>query len=383
MNVPLTFGAPALLWGLLALPLAVAAYVLAQRRRARYAVRFTNLDLLAIVVPRTPAWQRHLPGAFYLLALGALLLGLARPQAMIPVPKNQATVVMVMDTSGSMAATDVQPSRMAAAKQAGNTFLDALPATFRVSVIGFASTINTMVGPTTDRPVARQAINALRADGGTAMGDAIQRAVQVAQATARVPGAPPIPAPGTAGSGQTGPSGPAGLPAAGIRAPATAATATPPAGMPAAAGQPAGAGEQVPAAILLLSDGANTDGRVQPLDAARAARQAGIPVYTIALGTPDGVVEAPAPQLGGRGATARRVSVPPDEATLRQMAQITGGQFFTAPTAGDLRAVYRDIGSRIGFEYERQEVTFVFAAAGALLFATGAALALARSYRFP
>jgi Ca-activated chloride channel family protein len=122
---------------------------------------------------------------------------------------------------------------------------------------------------------------------------------------------------------------------------------------------------------------------VQPLDAARAAKQAGIPVYTIALGTPEGTLELPGPQLGGRQALTRRVNVPPDDETLKQIAQITGGQFFSAPTANDLRAVYQDIGSRIGFEYEHQEATFAFAAAGTVLFVAGAALALAWSYRFP
>jgi Ca-activated chloride channel family protein len=253
--------------------------------------------------------------------------------------------------------------------------------------------VNTTVRPTTDRAAVRQAIDAQDANGGTAMGDAIQRAVQVAQSAAdgegsRRAGAParatgPSARDGPSAGRQTADGGSAGQPTAANRAPAATSPATPPATPGAGQGQPAGAGEKAPAAILLLSDGANTDGRVQPLDAARAAKQAGIPVYTIALGTPDGAVEVPGPQLGGRPGASRRISVPPDVETLRRVAQITGGQFFAAPTASDLRAVYRDIGSRIGFEYEQQEVTFAFAAAGAILFAAGAALALAWSHRFP
>ena len=360
MTTPLSFQSPALLWGLLALPVVAAAYLLAQRRRTRYAVRFTNVELLAGLLPHTPPWRRHLPAALSFLSLAALLLGAGRPQAMIPIPKEQATVVMVMDTSGSMAAADVQPSRIAAARQAAKTFLDVVPSDFKISVIGFASTVQTLVRPTDDRVVVRRALDSLYADGGTAMGDAIQRAVEVAKSAQ-----PPQPTPT-----------------------AVPATATP----PAQSTQPAGARPSAtptdvpapapPAAILLLSDGANSAGRVQPLDAARAAKQAGIPVYAIALGTPDGTLEVPGLQGGGRR-LVQRIQVPPDEETLKQVAAITGGQFFAAPSAGDLRAIYRDIGSRIGFEYERQEVTFAFAAAGAVLLAASAALALGWFQRFP
>jgi Ca-activated chloride channel homolog len=359
----LSFSAPALLWSLLAVPLLFGLYAIAQRRRARYAVRFTNLDLLATLIPRSAAWRRHVPPAFALLSLAALLLGLARPQALIPVPKDQATIVMVMDTSGSMAASDVEPTRMAAARQAGKSFLDMLPANFKISVVAFASTTRTLVRPTTDRAAVRAALDALQAEGGTAMGDAIARGVEIAEAVQAEPAATPTPVAATAT--------PAGAPAAGVGVPQIPTL------------------EKPPAAILLLSDGANTDGRTSPVEAARMARAAGIPVYTIALGTPDGVLEVPvAPGLpglgGGRGRIpVRRIEVPPDERTLRQVAEITGGQFFSAPSAGDLRAVYRDIGSRIGFEYERQEVTFAFAGAGAALLIAAGALSLAWFQRVP
>src|SRR5688500_10806497 len=345
-DMSLSFASPAFLWALLALPAALAAYVFAQRRRARYAVRFTNLELLATVMPRVPAWRRHLPAALSLLALATLVAGFAQPHALIPVPKDQATVVLVMDTSGSMAATDVQPTRMGAARQAAKTFLDAIPGSFKISVVAFASTTRTLLQPSTDRAAARAAIDSLQDNGGTAMGDGIMRGVEIAQASVAstqaatlVPSFPPT------------------------ATPAGGAATEPPANKP--------------AAILLLSDGANTDGRATPVEAARAAQAAGIPVYTIALGTEDGVLEVPGapvmPGLGGRRSPTRRIEVPPDERTLRQIAEITGGQFFSAPTANDLRAVYRDIGARIGFEHERQEVTFAFTAAGALLL-IGAAL---------
>ncbi len=351
----MTFLAPALLWGLLLVPVAIAAYVIMQRRRMRYAVRFTNLDLLANLVPHRPAWRRHLPAALYMGALGALLVSLARPQALVPVPKEQATVVMVMDTSGSMAATDVQPNRLNAARSAGKTFLDQLPTQFRVAVVSFASTARIHVRPTTDRVAAREALDRLRADGGTAMGDGLLRALELTQEAPSSDADPQRPPPSRGSS-------------------ARARTATTPFPTPAAAGGPgADESERLPAAILLLSDGASTAGAIQPLQAARQAQALGIPVYTIALGTPGGALEV----------QGRRVTVPPDETTLRQIAEATGGQFFAAPSAQDLRAVYEDIGSRIGYVQEPQEVTAAFAAAGAVLLAAGGTLALLWSGRFP
>jgi Ca-activated chloride channel family protein len=170
---------PGLLWALLLVPVALAAYVFAQRRRAGYAVRFTNLDLLANVVTRSPGWRRHLPPAFYLLALTALLVSMARPQAITLVPKEQATVMLVMDVSGSMNATDVQPTRMVAAQQSATTFVEELPKKLRVGVVSFASTAQTLTRPTTDRLAVYEAIATLHAEGATAMGDGIERALDV------------------------------------------------------------------------------------------------------------------------------------------------------------------------------------------------------------
>jgi Ca-activated chloride channel family protein len=361
----MTFASPILLWGLLLVPVAIAAYFLAQRRRARYAVRFTNVDLLANLIPRMPSWRRHLPAVLYLGALATLLVSLARPQAMVPVPKEQATVVMVVDTSGSMAATDVQPNRLVAAQQAGKTFLDVLPPKFRVALVSFNSVTQTLLRPTTDRQAAREALDYLRADGGTAMGDGLMRGIELTEL-----------APQTGPDGQPllpGQSGPSLAP----RVPGRSLLPTPsPTPLPAPTPTPepgAETQERLPAAILLLSDGASTSGVVQPLQAARMAQELGIPVYAVALGTPNGTVTI----LG------RRISVPPDERTLRQIAEITGGQYFAAPSARDLEAVYRDIGSRIGFVEEPREVTAGFAAAGAVLLAAGGALSLLWLNRIP
>ncbi len=335
---------PGFLWALLLVPVAVAAYLLGQRRRTRYAVRFTNLDLLANVVSRSPGWRRHLPPVLYLLALTGLLLAIARPQAITLVPKEQATVMLVMDTSGSMNATDVAPSRLIAAEQAALVFLDQVPQKFRVGLVSFAGTAQILTRPTTDRVAVQDAIGSLNADGPTAMGDAIERALE-----ARRPASAPT---------TTVPRSPQVIPPS---------TTTP------------DASKEPPMVILLLSDGSNTQGRTQPLDAARHARSLNVPIFTIALGTDSGMVDIPDEQTG----QLRRIPVPPDKFTLQRVADATGGRFFAAPSSRDLKGIYHDLGSKIGFVKQRQEITVVFAAAALLLLVAGAGLSLIWFSRFP
>jgi Ca-activated chloride channel family protein len=336
---------PGFLWALLLVPVAVAAYLLGQRRRTRYAVRFTNLDLLANVVSRSPGWRRHLPPALYLLALTGLLLAVARPQAVTLVPKEQATVMLVMDTSGSMNATDVAPSRLIAAEQAAMVFLDQVPQKFRVGVVSFAGTAQILARPTTDRVAVQDAIASLNADGPTAMGDAIERALEARH--------PPTPTTTTT------------VPNAQQLVPPPTTTPDP--------------SKEPPMVILLLSDGSNTQGRTQPLDAARHARQMNVSIFTIALGTDSGMVDIPDEQTG----QLRRIPVPPDKFTLQRVAEATGGRFFAAPTNRDLKGIYHDLGSKIGFVKQRQEITVVFAAAALLLMVAGAGLSLIWFSRFP
>ncbi len=336
---------PELLWALLLVPLALVMYILAQRRRAQYTVRFTNLDLLANVVTRSPGWRRHVPAVLYLLALAGLILALARPQAITLVPKEQATVMLVVDVSGSMNATDVQPTRLLAAQQAASTFVDELPEKFRVGVVSFSMTAQTLTRPTTDRLAVHDAIDSLHAEGGTAMGDAIDRALDPKRPTTpstTTPGAPPSQV-----------------------VPPSTATPTP-------------GSKSTPLVILLLSDGASTAGRLKPLEAAQEAHQFGVPVFTIALGTENGVVDVP-----DESGQLRRIPVPPDEQTLRRVAEATGGRFFKAPNSRDLKSIYHDLGSRIGFVKQKQEVTVVFAAVALLLLVAGGVLSLFWFSRFP
>ena len=329
---------PGLLWTLLLVPVALAAYLLAQRRRSRYTVRFTNLDLLANVVSAKPGWRRHVPPAFYLLALAALLVSLARPQALALVPKEQATIVLVMDVSGSMNATDVRPTRLVSSQRAATTFIEQLPEKFRVGIVSFASTAQTLTRPTTDRAATYEAIASLHAEGATAMGDGIERALDVK----RPPGS-------SSGASPTAPDPP---------------------------GQ--SSGREPPLVVLLLSDGANTQGRTQPMEAATDAKELGVPVFTIALGTDQGMVDVP-----DETGTMRRIPVPPDELTLQRIAETTGARFFAAPTSRELRDVYRELGSKIGFVKEKQEVTVLFSATALLFLVAGASLSLNWFSRFP
>jgi Ca-activated chloride channel family protein len=332
---------PGLLWALALVPVALAAYLLAQRRRSRYTVRFTNLDLLANVVSAKPGWRRHVPPAFYLLALAALLVSLARPQALALVPKEQATVILVMDVSGSMNATDVQPTRLVSSQRAATEFIEQLPEKFRVGIVSFASTAQTLTRPTTDRPAVNEAVASLHAEGATAMGDGIERALDVKR--------PPTP-------------------------PSTGSSARP---APNPEEQP-GAGNDAPLVVLLLSDGANTQGRTQPMEAASDARALGVPVFTIALGTDEGMVDVP-----DETGNLRRIPVPPDKLTLQRIAETTGARFFAAPSNDDLKEIYRELGSKIGFVKEKQEITVIFAATGLLFLVAGATMSLTWFSRFP
>ncbi len=351
----MNFLAPELLLGLLLIPIAIGFYLWAQRRRSKYAVRFTNLALLSNIAPKRPSWRRHLPPVLYLGAIAALLIGLARPTMIVPVPRDDATVILTMDVSGSMKATDVSPTRLDAARAAALSFIDQLPEGVRVGIVAFATEPVTLVSPTTDRAQLKAALDSLRPRDGTAMGDALNQVLDIAeqiQAEGETPDASAAPSanPAPAASAAPGASGaPTDLPS----------------------GQPL-------VAAILLSDGANSTGATQPLDAAARAAKLGVPIYTIALGTPDGTVE-----IRDQFGQMHTLEVPPDKETLQQIADTTGGKAFDAPTAEDLKAVYDNLESRVGYTEERQEVTFALVAAGLLLVVVGAGLSAVWFGRLP
>jgi Ca-activated chloride channel family protein len=332
-----TFGHPYLLLSLLVIPLAIGIYLLAERRRMRYAVAFTNLDVLASVAGGR-SWRRYVPPILFLLAIASLCVSIARPHRSTLIPSDRATVILVVDISGSMSATDVKPSRLQAAQAAVRTFLDHVPPRVRVGLIAFAGEPQVAAPPTTDRQVLRDAVDQLgyfRGFGGTAIGDALAAAVDLAK-----------------------PATPAG------KAQTIADVTTKP-------------GSSL-ASILFLSDGKQTRGVLEPMEGAQRAKDAAIPVYTVALGTPNGTVSG----RFGFGQD-RTIPVPPDPTTLKAIASLTGGNFYAAQSANAVQSAYSHLGSVVGRIPGRKEVTNeLLALAAALLLAAGV-LSAAWSPRLP
>jgi Ca-activated chloride channel homolog len=306
-----SFQWPLALAALALLPLAVLAFVWLERRRRAAAAVFASPALLPAIVPAAPGRRRFVPYALLLAALAAMLVGLARPHATLATPREEATVVLAVDVSFSMVAEDVFPTRLGAARGAAQAFLGKVPERFRVGVVAFGTDARVLAPATDDRAVVEDALGRLKEGEGTAIGEAIALSLRVARSVR--PGDDPD-------------------------------------------------AEAPPAAILLLSDGAQTQGQVTPAQAAQRARRAGIPVYTVALGTDEGIVERPIP-----GGFTERIRVPPDPPTMQRVAQLSGGEFFRALDAETLSSVYEDLGSRLGEKRERHEVTAAFAGAGAVL----------------
>ena len=338
----MSFEAPELLLTLLVVPLAAVGYWLLQRRPPRYAVRYTNLEVLAGVAGRRRVWRRQVPAALMLAALAALGVSLARPTVTVKAPNERASVVLVVDTSGSMRASDVKPTRLAAAKHAMHSFIEHAPSSLRVGIVSFSDEAQVVVPPTVDRAQLDQGIEVLGPGFGTALGDGIARAVDLARAAA-----------GRSGDG-AGAGGSASTP-----------------------GQLKDAKGRALASILLLSDGAQTRGLLSPGQGAERAQAAGVPVYTIALGTDGGTI------LAGPPGQEQVIPVPPDRETLGAIAEYTGAESFDAESASALEKVYSGLGSRVGRENQQREVTAFFVAAGALLLAGAAGVALVGAPRLP
>ena len=321
----MSFEWPLALLALLVVPLAAVAYVLLERRRRRHdAAVFASPALFPNVVARSPGRLRHLPVAILLLAVAVLVTGFARPHATRSVTQNEATVILAVDISKSMTATDVKPTRLAAAGAAIDRFLTVVPKSLQVGAVTFADRAAVVAPPTTDRDVVRQALAQARTGAGTTIGEAISLALRSAGKVRGSNGKPP------------------------------------------------------PAAILLVSDGAQTIGSITPTAAARRAKAAGVPIYTVSLGTPDGVITQKL--VGGY---TERIRVPADPTTLQQVAQLSGGQAFTAATDADLKKVYSDLGKRLGHVRKPSEITAAFAGAGVLLLLASGALSSLLFRRLP
>jgi Ca-activated chloride channel homolog len=344
----MTFERPLLLLALLAVPAAAVLLWLVQRRRARHAVTFTNLEVLAAVAEGR-SWRRLVPPVLALLALGTACAALARPHVETLVPRERATVVLVVDVSRSMHAKDVEPTRLAAAQEALHTFLDRVPERLRVGLVAFAGDAQVAAPPTTNHELVRQSLDQIDlfpGYSGTAIGDALALAVELAeQATGD-----------GVGNGDEGGDGQTIAFRTSAQAPAA---------------------EDDIAAILFLSDGAQTRGVLEPLDGAQLAKEAGVPVYTISLGTPEGTV------TGNFGGFEQTIPVPPDPLTLSAIAETTGGTFFAARTAEALEAAYVELGSALGREPGEREATSWFLAAAAAALAAALLAAALWSPRLP
>ncbi len=325
----MSFASPIALTALVLVPLAAAGYIWFQRRREQQAASFVQPALLPNVVDHVPAWRRHLPAALLLFAVACFLVGFARPHATISERSEEATAIIAIDTSRSMGARDVAPTRLAAAQAISRRFIAQLPGSYRVSVVAFSTLAQVVSPPTQDRAYVRQALASLRVGQATALGDAVATAVQVATGT------------------------------------------------PQGTKLPAGA-KPAPAVIFVLSDGAVDGGRVKLSDAVRRARTAKIPVFTGVVGTDAGVVQVP--HVGGY---IERIQVPPDPDALRQVAAQTGGSFFATTSDRDLSAVTKDLKSRLGTTHKDEEITVAFAGAGILLLLAGCALSALWFRRVP
>jgi Ca-activated chloride channel family protein len=295
----------------------VAVYAILERRRRRQSSEFASPALIPAVVDRSPGRLRYVPVVVLLVGLVAMILGVARPHATITVPRESATVMLAVDTSRSMKATDVKPTRLTAALAAANAFATRIPKKYRIGIVSFASNARVALPPTADRSLVTEALRDLRPGEGTAIGDAVALAVRVAKQQ-RTPD-----------------------------------------------------GKVPPTALLMFSDGARDGGRTTPQAAARQAKAAHIRVYTVVLGTPNGVVQQTL--TGGYRVT---IHVPPSPQTLELIAQQSGGQSFRAANDSRLKEVYKRLGSLLGHKSEDREITDVFAGGAALLLLVGGGMSM-------
>lgn len=309
----MTFQWPALLLLLLLLPGLVVFYVWTLRRPSRQPVRYTQVPVLAQAIARSGRWRRHRPAALAGMAFAGVILAIARPVAPMPVPASQNTVVLSIDVSRSMLASDLPPTRMEAAKAAAQDFVQALPRGIKVGLVTFSSYATVIVSPTADRARVLEAIDLLTTEFATAIGDGLLEAVWALPGRQR----------------------------------------------PASAFEPAPAPKRpvIPGTVVLLSDGQSNRGAL-PQDAARIAREQDVKVYTVGIGTPEGTFL----NLGGRSIWVRL-----DEDTLREMAEIAGGSYFHARSVLELRRVYRQLSRVIGWEYKPTEVGALASAVAVLL----------------
>lgn len=336
----MTFIWPGMLFLLFTVPILVLLYLLIQRRRRRLAAGYGSLGRMQAENGRGVSWRRHVPPAFFLLSLTALIVGLARPQAQVSLPRLEGTVILAFDVSGSMAADDIKPTRLEAAKAAAQEFVRAEPPTVQIGVVAFSDNGFSVQAPTNDQASILAAIQRLAPTRGTSLANGIYDALSVITAI----NSPPAP---------------------------RYYTALTPAPTPSPT--PVPAGTYTPAVIILLTDGENNESP-DPLAAAQAAADRGVRIHTIGLGSAAGTT------VHVNGFT---VHTQLDEATLQQISEITGGTYYNAGSAQDLHNIYRDLGRQLIVKPQVTEVTSLFAGLGILILLIGGGFSLLWFSRLP
>jgi Ca-activated chloride channel homolog len=334
---------PEFLWLALALPLQIAAYVWLLRRRRKRVMRYSHGALVRQAMTSQVHWRRHVPPALLMVAATVMLVSAARPATMLLLPSERQTVILAIDVSGSMLASDVSPTRLKACQQAARAFVAGLPPRVHLGLVAYADSAQLVQAPTTQRRAIIDAIDRLQLQGGTAMGDGIAAALGALFPDREV----------ETGEFRSATAVPLGSQRSSTRRSLAA--------MP-----PVAPGSDRSAAIVLLTDGQNTLG-IDPLKAARLAADRGIKIYTVGYGTRDGEVTGP---------DGYAISVRLDEETLQQIAQMTGAEYFHAADGQQLTGIYHGLQGRLVVEEEDTEVTALFAAASALLLLMGLGLSL-------
>jgi len=342
----MAFQWPFFLWTIVVVPILALLYILAQRRRKKYALRYASLAMVKEALGRGPGWKRHVPPALFLASIGVMLFALARPIAVITFPSNEGIVVLSIDVSGSMAADDVKPNRMEAAKSAAKTFVDKQPQGVKIGIVSFSDNAFIVQAPTSDRDAVIAAINRLQPQRGTAIGRGILTSLD---AIFELPNSDfPLPA--------TGPGGGFG--------PTPTPTPTP---------VPVPKGKYAPALIILLTDGENNR-EPEPLTIVDQAAKRGVRVFTVGLGTPEGTIL----RIQGRAIRTRV-----DEYTLKKIAEETDGLYFNAANEKELQAVYEKLGSQLVLITQKTEITAGFTGLAVALSLLGGILSLLWFNRLP
>ncbi len=338
MNVPVTFIWPQMLWLLPIVPLAVAGYLILLRRKKKLALRYASLSIVRDSMAAAQRFRRHIPPALFLIALTAMIIGIARPAAVVKLPYQYETVILAIDVSGSMRAADVAPSRIAAAQAAARSFVAEQPRNTRVGVVSFAATAAVVQAPTLNRDDILAALDRLQLQRGTAVGSGILVSLKTIFPDIEFDLRSSNPRPGGAREASRGTSLDESAKSKGDS-------------------KSVAPGSYTSAAIILLTDGQTTAGP-DPIVAAQMAAERGVRVFTVGIGTVNGEV------LGAEGWSMR---VRLDETALKNIASTTKAEYFYAGTATDLTKIYKSLNSHLVFEKKQTEITALFAAAAAAL----------------